>query len=36
MHSLFSKASGMTHDVIASAIEVHKDKGPGLFVNFNE
>ena len=30
MHSLFSKASGLTHDVIGSAIEVHKDKGPGL------
>ena len=30
MHSLFSKASGLSHDVIGSAIEVHKDKGPGL------
>ncbi len=30
MHSLFTKASEMTHDVIGSAIEVHKDKGPGL------
>ena len=29
MHSLFSKASGLTHDVIGSAIEVHKHKGPG-------
>ena len=30
MHPLFPQASGMTHDVIGSAIEVHKDKGPGL------
>ena len=30
MHPLFSQASGMTHDVIGAAIEVHKDKGPGL------
>ena len=45
MHTSFSKASGLTHDVIGSAIEVHKDKGPGheaaghspgLIVNFNE
>ena len=36
MHSLFSKASGMTHDVIASAIEVHKDKGPGLLESIYE
>jgi hypothetical protein len=27
MYSLFSKASGMAHDVIGAAIEVHKDKG---------
>ncbi len=30
MHPLFSQASEMTHDVIGAAIEVHKDKGPGL------
>jgi hypothetical protein len=30
MHPLFPRASGMTHDVIGSAIEVHKEKGPGL------
>ena len=36
MHSLFSKASGMTHVVIASAIEVHKDKGPGLLESIYE
>jgi len=26
MHPLFKKASGITHDVIGAAIEVHKDK----------
>ena len=36
MHSLFSQASGMTHDVIGSAIEVHKDKGPGLLESIYE
>ena len=30
MHPLFIQASGMTHDVIGAAVEVHKDKGPGL------
>ncbi len=36
MHSLFSKASGLTHDVIGSAIGVHKDKGPGLLESIYE
>ena len=36
MHSLFSKASGLTHDVIRSAIEFHKDKGPGLLESIYE
>ena len=36
MHSLFSKASGLTHDIIGSAIEVHKDKGPGLLESIYE
>jgi len=36
MHSLFSTASGMTHDVIGAAIEVHKDKGPGLLESIYE
>ena len=36
MHSLFSKASRLTHDVIGSAIEVHKDKGPGLLESIYE
>jgi GxxExxY protein len=30
MHPLFEKASGLTGTVIAAAIEVHRDKGPGL------
>lgn len=30
MHSLFEQASQLTHDAIGGAIEVHKDKGPGL------
>jgi GxxExxY protein len=30
MHPLFLKASKLTSDIIAAAIEVHKDKGPGL------
>ena len=30
MHPLFAKASSLTEGIIAGAIEVHKDKGPGL------
>ena len=30
MHPLFEKASGLTEAIIAGAIEVHRDKGPGL------
>jgi len=36
MHALFPSADGMTHDVIGSAIEVHKDKGPGLLESIYE
>jgi len=36
MHPLFTKASGITHDVIGAAIEVHKDKGPGLLESIYE
>ena len=30
MHPLYATAAGLTHDIIAAAIEVHRDKGPGL------
>jgi len=36
MHPLFSKASEITGDVIGAAIEVHKDKGPGLLESIYE
>ncbi len=36
MHALFTKASGITHDIIGAAIEVHKDKGPGLLESIYE
>src|SRR6266567_3292980 len=36
MHPLFSKASALTETVIAAAIEVHRDKGPGLVESIYE
>lgn len=33
MHPLFLKATGLTESIIAGAIEVHRDKGPGLSVS---
>jgi len=30
VHPLFQIASGLTETIIAAAIEVHRDKGPGL------
>lgn len=36
MHDLFTMASALTHDVIGAAIEVHKDKGPGLLESIYE
>jgi len=30
MHPLFQKAAGLTEQIIGAAIEVHRDKGPGL------
>ena len=36
MHPLFEKASGLTESVIGAAIEVHRDKGPGLIESINE
>jgi GxxExxY protein len=36
MHPLYSKASGLTETIIAAAIEVHRDKGPGLIESIYE
>jgi GxxExxY protein len=36
MHPLFEKASGLTEHLIAAAIEVHRDKGPGLIESIYE
>src|SRR5436190_13734502 len=36
VHTLFRQASALTHDVIGAAIEVHKDKGPGLLESIYE
>jgi GxxExxY protein len=36
MHPLFEKAAGLTETVIAAAIEVHRDKGPGLIESIYE
>jgi GxxExxY protein len=36
MHPLFEKASGLTEGVIGAAIEVHRDKGPGLVESIYE
>ena len=36
MHPLYQAAAAITHDVIAAAIEVHKDKGPGLLESIYE
>jgi GxxExxY protein len=36
MHPLLKKASGLTEAIIAAAIEVHRDKGPGLIESIYE
>lgn len=36
MHPLFDKASGLTGSIIGAAIEVHRDKGPGLIESVYE
>jgi GxxExxY protein len=36
MHPLFARASALTETVIAAAIEVHRDKGPGLIESIYE
>ena len=36
MHPLYKKADALTHEVIGAAIEVHRDKGPGLIESIYE
>jgi GxxExxY protein len=36
MHPLYQKASGLTESIIGAAIEVHRDKGPGLVESIYE
>jgi len=36
MHPLYEKADRLTHEVIGAAIEVHRDKGPGLIESIYE
>jgi len=36
MHPLFERASGLTETIIAAAIEVHRDKAPGLIRSIYE
>lgn len=36
MHPLFKKADGLTEQIIGPAIEVHRDKGPGLIESIYE
>lgn len=36
MHPLYTKAMGLTENIIGAAIEVHRDKGPGLIESIYE
>src|SRR5260370_33308003 len=36
MHPLYQKAAGLTETIIGAAIEVHRDKGPGLIESIYE
>ena len=36
MHFLFERAAGLTETIIGAAIEVHRDKGPGLIESIYE
>jgi GxxExxY protein len=36
MHPLFTQADSLTGEIIAAAIEVHRDKGPGLIESIYE
>ena len=36
MHPFFNRADGLTEKIIGAALEVHKDKGPGLVESIYE
>lgn len=36
MHPLYEKADRLSHEIIGAAIEVHRDKGPGLIESIYE
>jgi GxxExxY protein len=36
VHPLFQRASGLTESIIGAAVEVHRDKGPGLIESIYE
>jgi GxxExxY protein len=36
MHALFARADALSREVIGAAIEVHRDKGPGLIESIYE
>lgn len=36
MHPLYEKAAGLTESIVGAAIEVHRDKGPGLLESIYE
>ena len=36
IHPFYQKAAGLTETIIAAAIEVHRDKGPGLIESIYE
>jgi GxxExxY protein len=36
VHPLYQRAAGLTETIIAAAIEVHRDKGPGLIESIYE
>jgi GxxExxY protein len=36
MHPVFERAAGLTESIIGAAIEVHRDKGPGLLESIYE
>jgi GxxExxY protein len=36
MHTFFEQANGLTENIISAAIEVHRDKGPGILESIYE